>query len=513
MEEKNNTIRSYYNRNVFNPQYVSDLIKYDDIQRWRINEKILITAPTGKGKSYFIKNDLYNYCKLNNKKILYLTNRNILKNQFKKEIDDSFKNDIINIVNYQMIENYILNHIEKIPDDFDFIIADECHYVFNDACFNSNTELTINWLINLKNKILIMLSATSDHIRQYLESQKKLHLTKYFLYSNIDYLNSVYFYQSQKALKKMLFQLPKGEKAIYFASAKKAYNVSQDIKDAEFICSNNNMLSQFSCQKLYQQIIDEEKFDCQILCTTSVLDNGVNIKDKGLKHVIVDYFDTDTLVQCIGRKRILDSKDRITLYIRNRNKKSLSMTLSNFQQLVEQAEYLKQYGNIEFVRKYGRKPLNRSIYLIALEGIDVKFNDMMYNKILSDIEDAKDMIKIGYDFMIGKRLNIDLETTHILESEFDSYDLLDKLNALKGEKLFKKEKAEFKEFLLHELFGAPKKNHGSCGLKTINLLLRDNHLNFQVKAQIENSRKSDNWKQTYWIIVKEETDEKVMPAA
>ena len=46
-----------------NRQTVSNLIKESDIQSWMPGDVITISAGTGAGKSHFIKNGLYDYCK------------------------------------------------------------------------------------------------------------------------------------------------------------------------------------------------------------------------------------------------------------------------------------------------------------------------------------------------------------------------------------------------------------------------------------------------------------------
>ena len=53
-------------------QYISDKLSDEIIKSWEMEseENILIVAGTNAGKSYFIKNRLYAYCKKHNLKIL-----------------------------------------------------------------------------------------------------------------------------------------------------------------------------------------------------------------------------------------------------------------------------------------------------------------------------------------------------------------------------------------------------------------------------------------------------------
>ena len=81
--------------------FVSDVIN-EDYKEWKDGDFILINAGTGCGKSHFIKNTLYEHCKKTGKKILLISNRNLLKLQNEYELCE--KLDIITCINYQKIE-------------------------------------------------------------------------------------------------------------------------------------------------------------------------------------------------------------------------------------------------------------------------------------------------------------------------------------------------------------------------------------------------------------------------
>ena len=67
--------------------------------------------------------------------------------------------------------------------------------------------------------------------------------------------------------------------------------------------------------EIYKQIIEEEKFSVRVLISTSVLDNGVNLKDSSIKHVVIDMLDQAEFTQMLGRVRMLGD-DKLNLYIR-----------------------------------------------------------------------------------------------------------------------------------------------------------------------------------------------------
>lgn len=309
-------------------QTISDIITEDDLNRWQKGDMVLIDAPTGSGKSYFIMNGLYKHCKKNNKKVLFLTNRDLLKDQFISSLIAEGKKDVISILNYQKLENAIINHEPNTLDmsKYDYVIADECHYFFTDALFNRNTDLIIEFFAEYHKSILILLSATSLLTRGYLQFKGRLKDENiYSIKENYSYIDDFYFYKSDKVIEKLLLNLPDGEKSIYISGAEKAYDISRKLLDACFICSKwNGEYKKYIDQDTYDCIKTQEKFNCKVLCGTTVLDNGINIKDKTVKHVIIDVLDLNILKQCLGRKRILGSDDTLNVYIKARNGRSLN---------------------------------------------------------------------------------------------------------------------------------------------------------------------------------------------
>jgi hypothetical protein len=294
-------------------------------------------------------------------------------------------------------------------------------------------------------------------------------------------------------------------------------NIFTDMSVRSIISDNREKLTDF-CENMNsiintlnkhmkdvkEQIIENERFACKVLCTTSVIDNGVNIKDETLKHIIIDYFDIDTIVQCLGRKRLLHKDDKINIYIRNRSSKSLKMSLTNFNTQIAQVKYLTDYGVEEFVKKYGRKDLSHCINIITDSSghTNLKRNDIMYIKQLKNIETAELMIANNYDFIICEKLNIDYSTIKRLEDEYDALTLTDIISQYIGIKMFEEERNEFKKLLMDKLFNTPDVSHGSLGMKSINSLFKDNELDFIIKSKVEKSRKSENRDKTYWIISK-----------
>lgn len=64
---------------------ITDIIKKEDVKKWKPGDNILLSAPMGAGKSYFCKNTLYELAKEVNGKILMLIHRTNCVDQFKYE--------------------------------------------------------------------------------------------------------------------------------------------------------------------------------------------------------------------------------------------------------------------------------------------------------------------------------------------------------------------------------------------------------------------------------------------
>ena len=169
-------------------EYVSDKIG-EEYQQWGKRDIILITAPTGTGKSYFILHTFLKWIVKNNWKMLYLVNRKILKKQLEEELCEEVEDEIyqefgmfgdfleryITVSTYQSIENGLKG--AKQQETIQFILGfacvvyDECHYFYSDSNFNTSTELSYLFLRKeFNNKLQIYISATPDKIRNNMDA-------------------------------------------------------------------------------------------------------------------------------------------------------------------------------------------------------------------------------------------------------------------------------------------------------------------------------------------------------
>ena len=168
-------------------KYVADKIQME-YKEWEPGKIILITASTGRGKSYFILHTYLKWAISNNLRILYLVNRKILQKQLKEEIKEieicgEFGlglidiNEYIHIDTYQSIENSLKNFgaLEKLKwmDKFQVVVCDECHYFYADSNFNTGTELSYLAVKEIfARKVRIFISATMEKIKDYIISDQ-----------------------------------------------------------------------------------------------------------------------------------------------------------------------------------------------------------------------------------------------------------------------------------------------------------------------------------------------------
>lgn len=158
---------------------VSDIITKDECRSWKANDRIVIVAPTGAGKTHFVLNTLLEIAIERNQTILYLCNRTLVMEQVwvnaKEEglefeyIDGLLYSNNIIITTYQNIEakggfTYTENGYRE-TINFNYCVCDEAHYFVHDSVFNMNTNTVLNSIENCMGKIFIYMTATDEPFR------------------------------------------------------------------------------------------------------------------------------------------------------------------------------------------------------------------------------------------------------------------------------------------------------------------------------------------------------------
>jgi superfamily II DNA or RNA helicase len=492
-----------------NKKYISDIITKEDINSWTNEEIIFIEAPTGSGKSHFIKHTLSENNKY--KRILILVNRRIIKNQSENELlNDSIGN--ITITTYQNLANKILSkNVKKLEEflNFDYIICDEVQYFCEDSEFIFETDTAFDWVMQQQG-IKVFMTATAYFIKAYLEEELHLKLKHYYIKNTYDFIEKVYFYEDDKVIQKLLVDLPSDEKAIYFTGAKKAHELSELLDSCAFCCSKGNFsYSQYTNEETEKYIEQNEMFEEQVLCTTKVMDTGINIKDLNVKHLIIDIADVTSIIQCIGRKRI-QGNEKIIIYIKNKKGNALTRKLEQINDKLYYANILKEDGLESLIQENAHKNTYGNLIYDVINPdtiqIEKKINPLMYFTYNKNREEYIEMLKDkkdGFKLKLFGRMGIEDMKYKYAEEDFDALTLEGLLDKQVGIKMFKEEQDKFKTFLTKELFNTVNTNHGCVGLKTINSYFDENDIPFIVENKRGSERIDGKVKSyRYWIVCK-----------
>lgn len=482
--------------------YISEVITLDEIKKWKPGQRILISSMTGSGKSEMIKNQLYDYAKSINKKILLLSNRNLLKQQNIFDLKD--KTDFITIENYQAFESRILRGIEDIESLFEpyyFIAEDEGHYCFADSSFNDNTDLLIQHIKNTpKNKIFIFLTATPDALMDYQPNFDYV----YNIPKDYSYIKNIYFYDRNNQvdagiLESIIRHIPEDEKILYFGSnSQDIYNLSTKFENASFICSQGNKLKDKSDNNVMLEIERDSKFSPRALFATKVLDNGVNIKDRSLKHIIIDTHDIISLIQTLGRKRSIDENDTINLYIRNYRYNNLKYMLKGIKNKLKKLASIEkivsnniesQYPDYEFDDEIKKYSISKYQHYKTQERILEK----IINNIYKDGEDA-------FAKYVCSRLDKDFRYAKDAFFEFEKMSLKEMMEKYIDVKMFKDNQEIFKNRFFTKIFTSKKTDYRFRGIVVINRILEEDGLKYNVVSRREWS--GSNKGKFYWTVEK-----------
>lgn len=125
-------------------------VEIHDFKDWKAGV-YLIEAGCGQGKNYFVFNTLFPYAHENGKRMLVFSNRVALREQQQAQTQEKD----VKLITYQSLEHD--EYLETMQDtknkvrglmqqvsEYDYIVLDEAHYLYQDAPFNKNTETIID---------------------------------------------------------------------------------------------------------------------------------------------------------------------------------------------------------------------------------------------------------------------------------------------------------------------------------------------------------------------------------
>lgn len=239
------------------------------------------------------------------------------------------------------------------------------------------------------------------------------------------------------------------------------------------------------------------------------MDAGVNIIDSKLHHIICDVTDYDTLIQCIGRKRIQNKDDYLVVYIKVVTNLRLGGLITEIKKKIEMANYLKEHTTKEFLKKYLRQSDKNNIIYNKKTNDDndeciLKVNELMYTKNILDIYDFEEMIgmgKYGYCEFLKKILKI--KNYGIMEENENNEELINFLDGYVTNNIIMLNAKERKELI--EKIDVKSNGKLLKSIDSLNSALKERKINFMIVALNKITKTIDGKKKQFktpWKVIK-----------
>lgn len=232
-------------------------------------------------------------------------------------IDDSDFNKGVNIIAEYLIQNYITSEGQLLPNPFIpnatrifmsgsmeemFVVFQQMGYYFDTAKVFCNyyPRSNFNEILNELNKLMYFESP--DHIVS--------------LPTDYSYI-SPYMYKEYSDIIPLIKD--SNDKWLIFINSKKQGN--ELCNEINSVCGENTAVFLNADNKrskdmtdTYQNLLNNERFENKVLITTNVIYNGVNIKDKALKNIVIPMTTVPIMKQQIGRKRLSAGDNSLNVY-------------------------------------------------------------------------------------------------------------------------------------------------------------------------------------------------------
>ncbi len=235
-------------------------------------------------------------------------------------IDDSDFNKGVNIIaDYLIMPNVLNNQIvpnQFMPNATRIFMSgsmEEMFVVFQQLGYNFNTN---NVFINYSAE-----SPLNKDSHTILNDLKKITYLQSF--DHIVSLPTDYSYISPYMYKEYSDIVPlikdSNDKWLIFINSKKQGN--ELCNEINSVCGENTAVFLNADNKrskdmtdTYQNLLNNERFENKVLITTNVIYNGVNIKDKALKNIVIPMTTVPIMKQQIGRKRLSAGDNSLNVY-------------------------------------------------------------------------------------------------------------------------------------------------------------------------------------------------------
>lgn len=324
--------------------YIADLIG-EDYKTWG-EKKIIISAPTGAGKTTFVIRILLAFHFMLRHKVLILCNRRLLREQYWSEavrLFDTYKDMTsgVDIKTYQQVSEDIKSGVspKNLFQGYSCIVCDEVHFFISDADFNPfGTFVLLQALLfaGLRHQMLF-LSATMDQVQEELKNTFERCIQGYFRQNgaeisrecrewkeyNFSWLADYTRFQciavpDNETLMRNL--ATSGGKSVVFYDDRaegerlKTYAIEKcGLKSRRIVVLNSDDMEKPQNTNLVEKLALCNRFDEKILITTSVLDNGISLHDDEIENIAIITDSKVSFLQMLGRVR-LGKRESVNLY-------------------------------------------------------------------------------------------------------------------------------------------------------------------------------------------------------
>lgn len=320
----------------------------------------------------------------------------------------------ITVINYQSVIGHMkrgfLSALNHHLFSYYYVIFDEAHFFLEDSLFNSMTWLCLDAILReFHLSVFIFISATLEEfmfvIRELLpdytqyplgpiqNSMMKKDIFHYIAEPRPSKYHP-YYYTSDKDLLEAISANVFKEKWLIFVTSKqggrtlaaridsakdrlidqnkskirglkeklieKGNEEKKQIRDA--IRALNREIERLKKCKIsflsaeskrsctWKSIVKNSKFNETILITTKVLDNGINIKDREVQHVVLPFCDKTEFIQMLGRRR-MEEDETINLYIKYPEEEAVYSRADQYKKLYAAFDVVKElYHRQEYVK-------------------------------------------------------------------------------------------------------------------------------------------------------------------
>lgn len=309
-------------------KYMSEVIG-TEYREWG-NGKVIISAQTGRGKSQFIMEEAIPWWLYNDKKVLILVNRRSLWKQYIYDEALVYDRYVTNlrIATYQEYAKEIMKSGSLIGAflKYDIVVMDEAHFFISDSDFNpEDTYIVWQAVFHSCDQCMIFMSATLEELQPFLSEYEiyiKSHskgnegsrskFWKYSIEADYDYVMPEIIPDSETLI---AIISKSAKKSVIFindiAQGKEMRNQIKSIdKEKKVVCldaSSMDCLNQEE-KRIMESLYMANKVECDVLITTSVLDNGVSIHDSEVENIVIFTNSKSSFLQMLGRVRTEDTE-------------------------------------------------------------------------------------------------------------------------------------------------------------------------------------------------------------